>query len=368
MKRIRRKIIITLLSGVLVISNALPAFAEPGMQEQAFPSESGSPTMGNPGTERVMDNNFGTPPEKPEGNDGMMPGDMVPPEMQEGNEGNMPEIGCPPGVNGGKDNSRPGNGTPPEKPEEGSLSRNGTPPEKPEGNNGLPPRDETPPERPDGDSVSHNGAPPEKPDGNMRPHLGMPSENGLPPRMSENDDISGNDIPPERPDDEMHPSGNAPGEMPGKDGVSSNNAVVKQKLDISSYFPDSTVKYKVSPKGSAKVNSKGIVKVKKAGEITVTGYDSNGEETGTYSFTADKPVIRKKMRKAPGEMVSANEFISGTEASPTSFSSSNEAVATVDNKGNISVLKNGSAKITATFGTGSGAAKYTMRLKVKTDA
>ncbi len=50
MKRIRRKIIITLLSGVLVISNTLPAFAEPGMQEQAFPSESGSPMMGNPGT------------------------------------------------------------------------------------------------------------------------------------------------------------------------------------------------------------------------------------------------------------------------------------------------------------------------------
>ena len=166
----------------------------------------------------------------------------------------------------------------------------------------------------------------------------------------------------------MHPGENTLTEIPGKDGVSSNNAVVKQKLYISSYFPDGTVRYKVSPKGSAKVNSKGIVKVKKAGEIAVTGYDSNREETGTYSFTADKPVIRKKMRKAPGEMVSANEFISGTEASPTSFSSSNEAVATVDNKGNISVLKNGSAKITATFGTGSGAAKYTMRLKVKTDA
>ncbi len=302
MKRIRKKIIITLLSGVLVISNAMPAFAEPGMQGQEFPSESGSPMMGNPGPEREMDNNFGTPPERPDEKDGMMPGDMEPPE------------------------------------------------------------------RPDGDSVSLNGAPPEKPDGNMRPRFGMPSENGLPPRMPENEDLSGNHIPPERPDGEMHPGGNAPGEMPGKEGVSSNNAVVKQKLDISSYFPEGTVKYKVTPKGSAKVNSKGIVKVKKAGEITVTGYDSNGEETGTYSFTADKPVIRKKMQMTPGGTVSANEFISGTEASPASFSSSNEEVATVDDQGNISVLKNGTAKITATFGAGSGAAKYTMKLKVMTNA
>ena len=376
MIRVKRKIFITLLAGALVASNALPVAAEPGRPDMSFSSESGTEMTGRPGRD-MNDSSFGMPPGRPDNENGMMPGGGEPPEMQDGNtpperpdgsNGTENEMGTPPEKPDGNGDMEQGVGMPPERPGGGSLSRNGTPPGKPDGDTGMSPGEGTPPERPDGDPVSRNGMPPEKPDGDMPPMEGRaPSENGFRPDMPDFGGISENGAPPERPDESGFPGGDAPKDFPHSTGISSNNAVVKQSVDVSPYFSDDTVKYKAFPKGSAKVNSQGLVKVRKAGEITVKGYNKDGEETGTYSFTAEKPVIKKRMKTSPGNSISVNEFISGTDAIPASFSSSNESVATVDEQGNVSVLKNGTAKITATFGTGSGAAKYSMKLKVNTD-
>ncbi|MBQ9438371.1 MAG: Ig domain-containing protein, partial [Lachnospiraceae bacterium] len=149
---------------------------------------------------------------------------------------------------------------------------------------------------------------------------------------------------------------------------------VGQKLDVSAMLPTKYEKYGVSasPKGAAAVSSKGIVTGKKAGTAKVFGYIKDGkkwvaDDANGLDITVEKPVIVSKtvLLAKLGQTASGAENFSGTSLAPASWSSAKPKVAAVDpSSGEITALANGSAKITAFFGEGKNAAKYSYTVKV----
>lgn len=149
--------------------------------------------------------------------------------------------------------------------------------------------------------------------------------------------------------------------------------VLKQKQDITAFFTAATPykKYTVTPKGAATVTSKGILTAKKPAEtLTVTGLVKDGKqwkEAESVTFKIEKPAITAKTITATraGITIDAATNISGTTLQPSSWLSSKPAVAEIDAKtGLITTKTKGTAKITAVYGEGKNAAKYTFNVKV----
>lgn len=152
-----------------------------------------------------------------------------------------------------------------------------------------------------------------------------------------------------------------------------NTLVVKQKTDITARFAASAPykKYTVTPKGTATVTSKGILTAKKPAEtVTVTGLVKEGKvwkEAESVTFKIEAPAIVQKTITAtkPGMTIQATDNIAGTTITPTSWISSKPAVAEIDAQtGVITTKAKGITKITAMYGEGKNAAKYTFNVKV----
>ena len=157
--------------------------------------------------------------------------------------------------------------------------------------------------------------------------------------------------------------------------LTESGIVVKEKMNISEISPGFNTsaykKYIVEPKGSATVTSKGVITAKKAGDIKITGCIKSGKEwipdtENTITVHIEKPAFSNKTITvtAKGRTIDAAGNITGTSIAPTKWTTSNKKVATVDaSTGLVTMIKKGSAKITAVFGTGSKAAKYTFTVK-----
>ncbi len=78
------------------------------------------------------------------------------------------------------------------------------------------------------------------------------------------------------------------------------------------------------------------------------------------------PKMKKDETVKEGTILDAYTLLSRTTYSPTKWESTNKSVATVDEKGVITVLKKGNTKIIAVYGEGkdSSKKKYATKLKV----
>lgn len=147
---------------------------------------------------------------------------------------------------------------------------------------------------------------------------------------------------------------------------------VKQKLDVTSLFTGKYKKYQVSPTGSASITSKGILTAKKAGEIRVVGLvKENGkwvaDSENEVTITSEQPEFEQKslILNYAGATLDAGENLKAMSCEPDSWTTSNKKVAEIDSKtGTVTAVKAGSARITAVFGEGKNAAKYSFTVKV----
>lgn len=154
----------------------------------------------------------------------------------------------------------------------------------------------------------------------------------------------------------------------------SQTIVVNQKIDVSTLLPVKYEKYGVenSVKGAAAITAKGILTAKKAGTVKVFGYTKSenkwvADSDNAVEITVEKPLVTSKTitLTKPAEACSGMENLTGITISPTKWTSSKTKVATIDEKtGEITAVSNGSAKITALYGEGKNAAKYSFNVKV----
>lgn len=168
------------------------------------------------------------------------------------------------------------------------------------------------------------------------------------------------------------------------DAEKSNTVVVTKSTNISKKFDhlagingfDASAKhrYSVDDKKIAKIDKKGNLKPKTGGEINIyleqkvkgSGWTKIGDPVHLY---IQKPEMQKKASAdlSSDSTIDAYQYLSHTTYSPNVWKSSKPAVASVDEKGVITVHKKGSAKITAVYGEGknSSGKKYTTKLNVK---
>ena len=148
---------------------------------------------------------------------------------------------------------------------------------------------------------------------------------------------------------------------------------MKQKLDITGKFSTAAPykKYSVTPQGAATVTSKGILTAKKpAAAVIVTGLVKDGKawkEAESVTFKIENPAIAQKTvtLTKQGATFDGNDNIIQATVRPTSWLSSKPKVAEVDAKtGMIKTMAKGATKITAVYGEGKNAAKYTFSVKV----
>ncbi|MBR1851958.1 MAG: Ig-like domain-containing protein [Lachnospiraceae bacterium] len=160
---------------------------------------------------------------------------------------------------------------------------------------------------------------------------------------------------------------------PEPDPTNNNTLVVKQKISIVDRFDAETPykKYNVAPKGVAAVTSKGILTAKKpAEEVIITGLIKDGKvwkEAESITVKIEAPAIKQKTITATKAeaIINAADNITGTTISPTTWISSKPAVAEIDAQTGIITTKGkGTTKITAVYGEGKYAAKYTFSVKV----
>lgn len=152
----------------------------------------------------------------------------------------------------------------------------------------------------------------------------------------------------------------------------------KAAVSGNAYDDDKKTKhrYKLSDKKIASIDKKGTITPKKRGEIDVwVEQKKKGEKT--WQQVGEKvhlyiqmPEMKKKHEltdAAEGNTLNAYDFLSGTTYSPTKWESSNTKIATVDEKGIITVKKKGSVKIIAVYGEGKNSSKkkYKTNLKIK---
>ncbi len=367
--RRNKKLAIALLVAAMSVGGSATAFAAPG-------GNMGRGFSGGSRQERSeggMNGENGERPELPEGSEN---GER--PELPEGSE----------------------NGERPELPE---GSENGERPALPEGSeNG---------ERPELPEGSENGERPElhensEDDGKGRPGKPVsgdfvPGEDGERPALSENGrrgrhgkPVSGDFVPgedgerPEKPGDgQQGPGFEKPGEegevpqLPndGKGGedqreerqsMTSANMIKGEKLNLKdgafADFADDIASFKTSNKRTAKVNKKGVVSGKKAGEAEITALDEDGNTLGTYQVTVSaKPKLNlPKKVTTEIETINAAEYLTGGDETvlPDKWTSSKESVAEIDEStGEITVKAKGTTTITAYYGN----VKVSKRLTVK---
>ena len=93
-----------------------------------------------------------------------------------------------------------------------------------------------------------------------------------------------------------------------------------------------TIKFKSSDKEVAKVSAKGVITAKKAGKATITAYSSLDKKIKTTcKVKVKKPTLKVSWgtKKTNGAQIVADVYPPGK----VSYTSSNEAVATVNKKG-----------------------------------
>lgn len=117
------------------------------------------------------------------------------------------------------------------------------------------------------------------------------------------------------------------------------------------------VSYKTSSKKIATVSSKGVVKAKKNGTVTITATSkSNKKAKATTKVTVGKIVKTLKFKEGTRRTVKATERFylhpvyspSNAATKSVTYKSSNTRVATVSSKGYVTAKAAGTAKITAT--------------------
>ncbi len=152
--------------------------------------------------------------------------------------------------------------------------------------------------------------------------------------------------------------------------------VPRQKIDVKPFFAGITgiKKYTVksTEKKGASITKKGLLTAKKAGTITVTAWTKDGKiytALRNVTFTVVKPEVTAVTSILPNEQLNASDYITHNEL-VTKYKGNRESVATVSEAGSVSVndistSRSGLVKITAYFGEGKYAAKYTIRLTVK---
>lgn len=136
------------------------------------------------------------------------------------------------------------------------------------------------------------------------------------------------------------------------------------------------VKWKVSNKKYASVNSRGVVTTKKAGKgkkVTVTATSlEDGKIKAVYKISIMKNPVKKiklsakktTLKKKQSVTIKAKFTPSKGISKELTWTSSNPKVATVNSKGKVVAKKKGKAKITAKAKDGSGK-KATITIKVK---
>ncbi len=121
----------------------------------------------------------------------------------------------------------------------------------------------------------------------------------------------------------------------------------------------------------AKVNKNGILSPKKAGEVDIT-YEQK-IKGGSWTQIGDKihfylqqPVMKNNVSIPASEQnLNAYTYLSRTTFSPGKWVSSNTKVATVDDNGNITILKPGKTNIIAQYGEGKTGSKKKFKTKLK---
>ena len=169
-----------------------------------------------------------------------------------------------------------------------------------------------------------------------------------------------------------------PGDSSGSGSSDSNTSSVKtliaakEKVNVSALFSGLGVKkYTANPKSVASVNNKGLVTGKSSGTVTITGWKKSGKkyvEAGKCTLTIAAPKFsRKRIDTDNKSEVKVAGYLTGLNGlTVTKWISSNKKVATIDaSTGVATILKGGSTKITAYFGSGKYAAKRTITLRVK---
>ncbi len=165
---------------------------------------------------------------------------------------------------------------------------------------------------------------------------------------------------------------------------SSNTLIAATKADISQRFekikenieynPSAKHRYAVSDKKIAKVSKSGVVTPKKNGIVDI--WCEQKVKGGSWTQIGDKiqiyiqlPTMSKKETVTinVGETLNAYEFLSGTTYSPTEWISTKTSVASIDDKGVITVNGKGTTKIIAVYGEGNDSSKkkFKTTLKIK---
>ena len=147
---------------------------------------------------------------------------------------------------------------------------------------------------------------------------------------------------------------------------------VGQKVSVSRFFGKSYAKYAVEPKGYASVSSKGLLTAKKAGAVTVIGLIKSGmkwvqDTDNAIEIEIERPAFEE--RTVPlsyaGETFDANDNLEATSCVPSSWATSNAKVLSIDTETGIATAeKSGTAKVSAVFGEGKNAAKYSFTVTV----
>ena len=164
------------------------------------------------------------------------------------------------------------------------------------------------------------------------------------------------------------------------DAEKSDTVVVAKKYDISkklknlekdsAYVSSAKHRYTVDNKNVATINKKGQLKPKKSGEVNISLEQK--EKGGSWKkigapvhMYIQMPKMKKDETAKKGTTLDAYKFLSHTTYAPTKWMSTNRSVATVDEKGVITVLKKGKAKIVAVYGDGKNSSKKKYATKIK---
>ncbi|MCR5249619.1 MAG: glycoside hydrolase family 9 protein [Lachnospiraceae bacterium] len=184
----------------------------------------------------------------------------------------------------------------------------------------------------------------------------------------------------------VSPTGTAPSPVPDEPPVivdaGSCSMVVKQKTDITEIIRSRVgdgmmpTKYKSDATRLASVNRKGIVRAKKAGTVTITGYRKAGKKyvpCVSFKIEISKPVFRFADSNGKrfdlthaGQTIDAELFISGIPARlPYSWQIPAKCKAAELNGSTLRAVGNGNVTVSCVIGDGKYAAKYKATIKVK---
>lgn len=149
--------------------------------------------------------------------------------------------------------------------------------------------------------------------------------------------------------------------------------VVRQKIQLDPGdfgLTEKPRRYVITPKKSASVSKKGVLTVKRAGEISVIAQNKVGKK---YVQVGDEIIINAQKPKLTSmrsykhlENIDAAEYLIKTTVSPDKWISSRPSVAEIDpDTGEITVHKSGRTKIYAYYINGISEARYSAYLTVK---